>query len=138
MRTRIIMALAAGICVGLFLRSSPAQALSEGFVGLFKSYEVSEEYEISIGVDSLGNHRKPVRQNEIRQHFNVPGHYGRLVEITQSGSSSILWFVDESGLVRNSILSGTDTQGYRVQPFVTSRYEAEVISSERGSDLRDR
>lgn len=130
MKTRLFLVLAAGVALGLFARSAPARVAIEGLIGLFPSYTVQEEYEISVGVDSLGNHRKEVRQQEIRHHLNLPEHYGRLVEITQNGSNTIFWFSDNAGLIRNAVVPNADTVRYRIQPFITSRYEAEIVSGD--------
>lgn len=130
MRTRLFFVLAAGVALGVFATSAPARVAIEGLIGLFPSYTVQEEYEISVGVDSLGNHRKEVRQREIRHHLNLPEHYGRLIEITQNGVNTILWFKDNEGLIRNAVLPNADTVRYRIQPFITTRYEADIVSGD--------
>jgi len=110
---------------GGLLGASPVLAGPEDVKGAWPSYAVREEFWMSVGVDNLGNHLKPRKVQELRQHINVPAHYGELVDTVGGLAGTVFWFKDGAGLLRNVVIDGPGRL-YRIQRFETGRYEAEI------------
>ncbi|MFN0057686.1 MAG: hypothetical protein ACKVX7_04445 [Planctomycetota bacterium] len=123
---RTLLLLVVGGALGAFLTSAKAQVVIRSILGVAYSHGVMERYEMSIGVDGLGRAVKERTREEIREHINIPSHYGRVISVTQNGDAAIVWF-EGQGVIRNAVLSEVDTRLYRLELSPTSRYESRFI-----------
>ena len=119
-------ALIGALALGCLAAPSIAQEVEETarlIVGAFRSHETREEFDLSVGVNPSGT---PIRDHKrifVRETVNVPSHYGRLFEITQTERASILWYRDEQDVVRNVAIDATDEYLYRVEASPSGRLE---------------
>jgi len=91
-----------------------ALAEYEDQIGAWKSEQVRESFEISIGLTALGKPRPMKRYVEDRTRLFVPQHYGNLVGITGNGESSVFWYQDGGGVVRNVVVPESTKNAVRI------------------------
>lgn len=121
--------LAATSLVLLAAASLGAGALAQEaahWIGVAPSHRSVEHFEMSVGVTASQQPRRAVRFDEVREVLNVPGHYGPLFAITGDGQTSVLWFRDADGSVRNAVVTDAATRFLKIQSVPTGRYEFEL------------
>ena len=127
MRTRMTLIFTLGIVGGWFAFGGPGKALAQAIHGLWASHQVEESYRISIGVDAAGKPRRAEQVDELRLHYNLPGHYGNLVGITGHDGSAVFWYQDNLGIIRNAIVPDAASKLSRIQLSGTTRYEVDTV-----------
>jgi len=127
MRWKPIGGVALGLLCGWLLFGGGGRALAQAVTGIWASHVVKESYYISIGIDAADKPRKEERAEEIRQHWNLPQHYGNLIGVTGQGDSASFWYQDSAGVIRNAVVPFANTQLHRITYMQTSRYEEEIL-----------
>jgi hypothetical protein len=119
--------IALGLVGGWLAFGGGGRALAEAVTGIWASHSVKEIYHISIGIDAADKPRKEERAEEIRQHWNLPQHYGNLIGVTGQGDAAVFWYQDAGGVIRNAIVPSANTQLHRISYTMTSRYEEDIL-----------
>jgi len=127
MRAKSIGWIALGLVGGWLIFGGGGRALAQAVTGIWPSHGVKETYRISIGIDGADKPRKEDRVDELRQHWNLPQHYGNLIGITGSGESAVFWYQDSSGVIRNAVVPGVTTHLHRISYTSTNQYEEEIL-----------
>lgn len=99
------------------------------FIGAVFSHHSFEHYDMPVGVTAGQQARRAVRFDEDREVVVVPEHYGTLAGMTSgddTAASTVLWFRDAAGALRNVVVPGPAQHSYKIQTAATSRYEAEI------------
>jgi len=99
------------------------------WIGATRSHRSFEHYDMSVGVTAGQQARRATRIDEDREVVLVPAHYGTLAGMTpgdDTTGSTVLWFRDADGAIRNVVVPGPAQQPYKIQMGPTSRYEAEI------------
>ncbi len=122
---KIAPALLLGALLGLLVAPAGSAQEMRKLFGLMFSYFSYEEFQMSVGLDTLGNPRKPKKIEEFREHLLYPEHYGDLIQVTTLGDRTQLWFRDTRGIVRNAILEEADRRLYRIESMEIKRYRSE-------------
>ena len=124
---RTILAATAGVLVGGLLFSTSAQDVAARILGARFSHDSLESYEMSVGVTSQGDPKRPTRLEDVREHINIPDHYGSLRQVTSDGDRAVLWFVDQGGVVRNVVIPESSTRLVRVERTKIRKLEISAI-----------
>jgi hypothetical protein len=95
--------------------NGPALDLYDDLIGAWESVRVRESYEISTGVTVLGKPSPMKRHEEDRTQLLVPQHYGNLVGITGNVESSIFWYQDGEGVVRNVVVPDSTKNAIKIK-----------------------
>lgn len=95
-------------------------------IGAYRSHHSLERYEMSVGVTASQQPRRPVRFDEDREVFTVPGHYGSLVGVTGDSRVTVLWYRDTDGALRNTAVPLPAEHSYKILMGTTARYEADA------------
>jgi len=125
-RSFVLVALAFGaaaFCGGAFAADAAA------WIGAVRSHRSLEHFDMSVGVTASQQMRRAVRFDEDREVYVVPSHYGTLVAVTSgtdTTASSVLWFKDDSGAVRNAVVPNAASTPYKIVSGATSRFEVEL------------
>lgn len=119
--------IALGLVGGWLIFGGGGRALAQAITGIWPSHGVKETYWISIGIDAADKPRKDDRVDELRQHWNLPQHYGNLVGITGNGDAAVFWYQDAGGVLRNAIVPAANSQLHRISYTHTSRHEEEIL-----------
>ncbi len=122
---KIIPVLFLGVGIGLVAGSLHGSQRVRELVGLIFSYISYEKLEMSVGLDPLGNPRKPRLIEEFREHLVFPAHYGNLMGVTTVGEQTVLWFTDPDGIVRNAVLGEANRRLYRLEGMEIQKYTNE-------------
>lgn len=107
--------------------NGPALDLYDDLIGAWESEKVRESYEISIGVTVLGKPRPMKRHEEDRTQLLVPQHYGNLVGITGNSESSIFWYQDGEGVVRNVVVPDSTKNAVRIELQNTRNFKVRMV-----------
>ena len=99
----------------------------ENLIGAWESESVRESFEISIGVTALGKPRQMKRHEEDRTQLLVPQHYGNLVGITGNGESSVFWYQDGEGVVRNVVVPDSTKSAVRIELQNTRNFNVKTV-----------
>ena len=127
MRTSFVVT-AVALGAAAFCGGALAAGAAKG-IGAIPSHRSLEKFDMSIGVTASQQPRRAVRFDDDREVYVVPSHYGALVAVT-SGSdttaSSVLWFKDDSGALRNVVVPNTAETPYKIETSVSSRIEVDL------------
>ena len=96
------------------------------WIGASPSHRSVEHFEMSVGVTASQQPRRAVRFDEVREVLNVPGHYGPLFAVTGDAQTSVLWYRDADGSIRNAVVTDAATRFLKIQSVPTGRYEFEL------------
>jgi len=99
------------------------------WIGAVRSHRSFEHFDMSVGVTASQQARRAVRFDEDREVYVVPSHYGALVAVTSgadTAASSVLWFKDDAGDLRNAVVPNTAMTPYKIVTGTTSRFEVEL------------
>jgi hypothetical protein len=107
--------------------NGPALVLYDDLIGAWESVRVRESYEISIGVTVLGKPSPMKRREEDRTQLIVPQHYGNLVGITGNVESSIFWYQDGEGVVRNVVVPDSTKNAIRIELQNTRNFKVRMV-----------
>ncbi len=107
--------------------NEPALDLYEDLIGAWESEQVRESFEISIGVTALGKPRTMKRHEEDRTQLLVPQHYGNLVGVTGNLESSIFWYQDGEGVVRNVVVPDSTKNAIRIELQNTRNFKVRMV-----------
>ena len=126
MRTTILVlaALAVGLVLGPILlmgENGHAQDGDAGFVGTVRGRTFTHSYKMPMDIGVDRDWKPAERIDEERQLVLVPDLYGELVTVTQHGDAVVMWFRDDEGLVRNSVISDVANKLVNVQ-FAPARH----------------
>lgn len=122
-----LMVLLLGSWISGAAHQDTALADYNDLIGAWESEKVRESYEISIGLTTLGKPRPMKRHEEDRTQLLVPQHYGNLVGISGNGESSIFWYQDAGGVVRNVVVPQSTKNAVRVELQNTRNFEAKTV-----------
>jgi hypothetical protein len=122
--TRKLALIGIGIAVASFAAGAFAQDAAR-LLGAVPSHHSLERYEMSVGVTSDQAPRRPTRQDEDREVVYVPAHYGTLVGVTGDGLSTVFWYRDAAGDMRNAVVHDTGTRLYKVQCQPTAHFQSD-------------
>ena len=114
-----------GLFVGFVAASAAAQDAGRNFVGGIFSHVGHEEFEMSVGVNSS---YRPMRAKTIRQsreQVNVPSHYGNLAAVTGDAEVALLWYRDDSGVIRNVVVDRPAAVAYRFKSIAIDQLEVD-------------
>jgi hypothetical protein len=120
--TAVVLA-AAAFAAGAFAADAGSS------IGILRSHHSIEHYDMSVGVTAGQQPRRPVRFDEDREVVTVPSHYGSLVGVSNgqdATASTVLWFRDADGALRNAVVPNPAEHAYKIQMGPTSRYEFEL------------
>lgn len=68
------------------------------------SHRQLEEYEMSVGLTGQGSPDKQRPVVDEREVLRLPDYYGTLLAVHPSGSSSVFWYQDGQGVLRNAVV----------------------------------
>ncbi len=95
------------------------------WIGAVPSHRSLEEYEMSIGVTAGQLPRTPTKLKEEREVLHVPGHYGEFAGLAGDATTTVFWFRDAAGALRNVVVHDADSRAVKLAFSATSRFEAD-------------
>ncbi|MGE3167071.1 MAG: hypothetical protein AB7O52_19365 [Planctomycetota bacterium] len=93
---------------------------------LLYSHRQTEAYEMSIGVTGQGSPAKDRRVEEVREVLLLPDFYGPLLAVQPSGTSTVFWFQDSHGVIRNTIVERSAERALAIRTQPTRKLEVAV------------
>lgn len=105
----VVGALAAG-----FVSQSVAQDAAPQYQGVYYSNPSWERYDMSVGITTSGIPRTARRLQHEVQQLNRPDYFGKFVAATAHGDAAVLWFKDDAGALRSTIIPDASKTIYRI------------------------
>jgi hypothetical protein len=115
-----------GILTTLLIGAAAGVAADRLIAAAARSHILTDEFRMSVSVTAAGDPARPVRLIQDRDVFNVPAHYGNLVNITTEGNRTILWYNNNQHRLRNLIIEGAGEKlvAIQIMPVTDLRVEA--------------
>ena len=115
-----------GTLTTLLIGAAAGVAADRLIAGAARSHVLTDEFRMSVGVTATGNPARPKKLVQEREVFNVPAHYGNLINVTTDGNRTILWYNSPQHRLRNLIIEGAGEQlvAIQVMPVTDLRVEA--------------
>jgi hypothetical protein len=118
------------VALGAVALAGGALAADGGeWIGAIRSHRSVEQFDLAVGVTASQQPRRALRYDENREVYVVPSHYGDLFALTSANDtvgSTVLWFRDDTGAIRNAVVPNTATNAYKIVKGTTSRYEVDL------------
>lgn len=112
----VVLSLVAGSAFGF-----AAQPVVSSMIGGVYSYTAEVRYDLPVEVDAGGAPKSSEQLTETRRVLAVPGFYGDLTAVTQQEGTSILWYRDGGGTVRNVSVDGAAGLLYSIEKRAAGR-----------------
>lgn len=113
----IVAGLAGALALGVpgMAEEEPPPPPAAAMLGGFGSHITEERIDVSVGVGRGGDFNSPKRFAEPRYTVVVPEHFGRLHSVAAEGTTTVLWYEDEAGVLRNVVIPDAARRSYRVE-----------------------
>ena len=127
--------MALGVGSGALLFNVDARQAVTQFLGLRQSHLAVDIFEISPGLNSLGQQKRPERTDQVREALTYPAFYGALVgitsELSNDGPRTVLWFQGANGTIRNAVEAQASERLLSIDPLQHRKLSRDWV---RGSE----